>query len=115
MLPPRAPLGVGRLGPAGPTVDVFSFEPGDTLLLYIDGVIEARDRSGAFYPFAEQVGRWTESSPATLLHHIRRDLLAHTEGCLGDDAAIVAVLRTPAPHSGHHHFGKIVYAGGAHH
>lgn len=43
------------------TVDVFAFEAGDTLLLFTDGVIEARDRGGDFYPLAERAAQWTES------------------------------------------------------
>ncbi|MCQ4081760.1 serine/threonine-protein phosphatase [Streptomyces sp. RB6PN25] len=94
---PAPPLGLGGIGPTDYTVDVFSFEPGDTLLLYTDGVIEARDASGGFYPFAVRAAQWADSSPEILLHHIRRDLLAHAGGRLDDDAALIAIHRPPAP------------------
>ncbi|MFE3906403.1 hypothetical protein ACFXPY_40710 [Streptomyces sp. NPDC059153] len=47
--------------------------------------------------------RWTESSPEALLHHLRGDLLAHAGGQLGDDAAFVAIHRSPIPGPGRHH------------
>ncbi|MET8331210.1 PP2C family protein-serine/threonine phosphatase [Streptomyces sp. NPDC005181] len=97
-LHPAPPLGLGARGPAAHTLDVFTFEAGDTLVLYTDGVIEARDQAGDFYPFAERAGQWTECNPKALLHHIRRDLLAHAGGRLGDDAALIAIHRAP-----HHH------------
>ncbi|MFF9512191.1 PP2C family protein-serine/threonine phosphatase [Streptomyces sp. NPDC014724] len=96
-LRPAPPLGVGRTGPTGYALDAFPFEDGDTLLLYTDGITEARDRDGDFYPFTERAARWTESSPETLLHHLRRDLLAHVGGRLGDDAALVAIHRDATP------------------
>ncbi|WP_327371857.1 PP2C family protein-serine/threonine phosphatase [Streptomyces sp. NBC_01217] len=104
-LHPAPPLGVGGTGPTGYAVDVFTFEEGDTLLLYTDGVIEARDRAGSFYPFPERAARWTEASPESLLHHLRGDLLAHAGGHLGDDAAFIAIHRSPTPHTrpGRHH------------
>ncbi|MGW7003924.1 PP2C family protein-serine/threonine phosphatase [Streptomyces sp. NPDC054933] len=112
---PAPPLGVGRTGcPADYTLDVFSFQVGDTLLLYTDGVIEARDASGGFYPFPERAAQWTDHSPTTLLHHIRRDLLAHVGGRLGDDAALIAIRRTTGLHRGRHH-GKIIHADGFRH
>ncbi|UXY32851.1 PP2C family protein-serine/threonine phosphatase [Streptomyces sp. HUAS TT20] len=95
---PAPPLGVGAPTPTEYTLDVFSFEPEDTLLLYTDGVIEARDPGGVFYPLAERAAQWAGSAPEELLHHVRRDLLAHVGGRLEDDAAIIALCRTPETH-----------------
>ncbi|MFF9348946.1 PP2C family protein-serine/threonine phosphatase [Streptomyces sp. NPDC014734] len=100
-LHPAPPLGVGGLAPTCHSVDVVAFEDGDTLLLYTDGVIEARDRDGAFYPFAERASRWTECAPDVLLHHLRHDLLAHAGGRLGDDAAVIAIRRQPVTAAAH--------------
>ncbi|MEU9238721.1 PP2C family protein-serine/threonine phosphatase [Streptomyces sp. NPDC048385] len=102
-LHPSPPLGVPGAGGTERTLDVFSFEPGDTLLLYTDGVIEARDAQGRFYPLTERVAQWTDAAPEVLMHHIRRDLLAHAGGRLGDDAALIALHRAPAVHHRHHH------------
>ncbi|GGJ27021.1 PP2C family protein-serine/threonine phosphatase [Streptomyces brasiliensis] len=106
-LHPAPPLGVHSTKPADYTLDVFSFEPGDTLLLYTDGVIESRDASGRFYPLAERVAQWTDLSPEALMHHVRRDLLAHSGGRLDDDAALIALHRTST--TAHHH-GKTISA-----
>ncbi|MEU1408251.1 PP2C family protein-serine/threonine phosphatase [Streptomyces sp. NPDC005728] len=106
-LHPSPPLGVHSA--TDHTLDVFSFEPGDTLLLYTDGVVEARDARGRFYPLAERVARWTDDSPEALMHHVRRDLLAHVGGRLDDDAALIALHRTPVDRRRHHH-GRTVGA-----
>ncbi|MFF9179780.1 PP2C family protein-serine/threonine phosphatase [Streptomyces misionensis] len=99
-LRPSPPLGVLVNGEH--PLDVLPFAPGDTLLLYTDGVIEARDADRRFYPLAERVARWTEDGPEALMHHLRRDLLAHAGGRLGDDAALIALHRTPADRRHHH-------------
>ncbi|MCN9243431.1 serine/threonine-protein phosphatase [Streptomyces sp. RY43-2] len=108
-LRPAPPMGIGPTSPEGYDLDVFSFHPGETLLLYTDGVIEARDADGRFYPLAERVAQWTEAAPAALVHHIRRDLLAHTGGRLDDDAALVALRRVPNTHPGRQH-GLVLHA-----
>ncbi|MGY5134566.1 PP2C family protein-serine/threonine phosphatase [Streptomyces nigrescens] len=91
---PALPVGLGGL-PGAPDYEVegFPFEPGDLLLLYTDGVSEARDDKGTFYPLAERAAAWSDCSPRQVLRQLRTDLLAHTNGRLGDDAAAVAVRR----------------------
>lgn len=97
-LNPAPPLGIGLTTPGDHNLDQVPFGPDNTLLLYTDGVIEARDHHGTFYPLAERSAQWTDKAPEILLHHIRRDLLSHTSGRLGDDAALVAVRRAPTKH-----------------
>jgi serine phosphatase RsbU (regulator of sigma subunit) len=38
-------------------------QPGDQILLYTDGVIEARDSAGNFYPLAERLPRQLQDDP----------------------------------------------------
>jgi hypothetical protein len=95
---PAPPLGVCELPVPSRTADPFIFETGDMLVLYTDGVIEARSPDGAFYPLAERVASLRASNPDALLHHIHRDLLAHTGGPLDDDAALLIIERTPSHH-----------------
>ncbi|MQS14982.1 serine/threonine-protein phosphatase [Streptomyces kaniharaensis] len=92
---PAPPLGLGELAPTTYEVETYPFEPGDRLLIYTDGVIEARDARRRFYPLTERVTAWQSDRPSVLLHRIRRDLLAHVGGHLDDDAAMVIVERLP--------------------
>ncbi|HEU5027435.1 MAG TPA: PP2C family protein-serine/threonine phosphatase [Spirillospora sp.] len=92
---PAPPLGVPN--PAPLNVDRFTFAPGDMLVLYTDGVIEARSPAGDFYPLAERVATFPATDPATLLDHIHRDLLAHTADHLADDAALLILKRADHP------------------
>ncbi|MFF4835980.1 PP2C family protein-serine/threonine phosphatase [Streptomyces sp. NPDC001315] len=110
-LHPAPPLGIGGTGPEGYTIDVIPFEPGDTLLLYTDGVIEARDADGGFYPLETRAARWSQSGPESLLRHIQRDLRVHTRGHLEDDAALIVLRREPDDHRGRHH-GRLIHASG---
>ncbi len=92
--PASLPIGLGDFaGPAGYPVDSIPFHRGDLLLLYTDGVTEARDTAGAFYPLAERAPAWSADSPHHLLDQLHRDLMSHADGRLGDDAAAVAIRR----------------------
>lgn len=91
---PGLPLGLAEFSPTGFAVESFAFGPGDLVLLYTDGVVEARDAAGRFYPLAERLASWPGGRPEALLRYLCEDLLAHSGGFLGDDAALVAVQRT---------------------
>ncbi|MFE2478218.1 SpoIIE family protein phosphatase [Streptomyces sp. NPDC059389] len=91
---PAPPLGLTQYVDTGFAPQSFSFEPGDVVLLYTDGVIEARDAEGAFYPLPERAADRPGDGPDALLRHLCADLLAHSPGGrLGDDAAMVAIER----------------------
>ncbi|MER6348651.1 PP2C family protein-serine/threonine phosphatase [Streptomyces sp. NPDC001595] len=91
---PAPPLGLTAYGDIPFTTQTFAFGPGDTLLLYTDGVIEARDGAGVFYPLPERLAALPHGGPQALLRELREDLLGHTlDGHLGDDAALVAIER----------------------
>ncbi|MFD7258157.1 PP2C family protein-serine/threonine phosphatase [Streptomyces sp. NPDC059874] len=95
---PAPPLGLAGLVDGAVTAQTFDFAAGDVLLLYTDGVLEARDRAGEFYPLTERVVAWTGLHPQAVLDHLCADLLAHVVGrTLGDDAAMVAIERLPRP------------------
>ncbi|MBB5783167.1 PP2C family protein-serine/threonine phosphatase [Nonomuraea jabiensis] len=94
---PAPPLGLGGLSEPQYLPTEFAFGDGDLLLLYTDGVIEARDTTGTFFPLAKKAARWTEEEPAATLKGICDDLLAHVGGRLGDDAALIAIRRVGYP------------------
>jgi serine phosphatase RsbU (regulator of sigma subunit) len=99
------PLGLEDLftGPPAKS-ESYPFSPGDRLLLYTDGVIEARNRDNEFFPLAqamEQIPAGT--TPAEFLDELHRALIRHTEGPLADDVAMILVDRLPeedAEHTG---------------
>ncbi|MFJ4847113.1 MULTISPECIES: PP2C family protein-serine/threonine phosphatase [unclassified Streptomyces] len=91
---PAPPLGLGALVESTYAPSTFPFVRGDQLLLYTDGLTEARDAQGGFYPLLERAAGLTCSGgPATLVQAVTRDLLGHAHGPLGDDMAVVALRR----------------------
>jgi serine phosphatase RsbU (regulator of sigma subunit) len=92
---PAPPLGLRALVGRRPSLQTLAFSDGDQLLLYTDGVTEARDGGRAFYPLAERVARHACDEPSRTLAALHDDLLAHVGGRLHDDAALL-LLRKPA-------------------
>ncbi|MCQ4042745.1 PP2C family protein-serine/threonine phosphatase [Streptantibioticus rubrisoli] len=90
---PAPPLGLAQLTKVTYHVDTFSMRADEALLLYTDGVIEARNGLGAFYPLAARLATRPHNHPAELLDRIRDDLLTYVGGRLGDDAAMIVVER----------------------
>lgn len=54
-VPAGIPLGIGPLGGDPPKEITLALEPGDHLFLASDGVWEARDDTGAYYPLRERL------------------------------------------------------------
>ncbi|MFF3908287.1 SpoIIE family protein phosphatase [Streptomyces sp. NPDC001848] len=105
-LPPGGglPLGYGALADGPPPVRRVPLAPGETLLLVTDGVCEARDGSGEFFPLREKVTRAVaedsrSADPARLAPLVREGTLRHCRGRLVDDTTIFAVR--PRPPAGH--------------
>ncbi|MEU2461665.1 PP2C family protein-serine/threonine phosphatase [Streptomyces sp. NPDC012473] len=96
-LHPAPPLGLGDLAHRRYHVNSFRFDPGDLLMLYTDGVTEARDAGGVFHPLAERVTGRTEKDPGLFLDRFRRDLLDHVGGHLDDDAVMIVIGRPATP------------------
>ncbi|MFE1958602.1 PP2C family protein-serine/threonine phosphatase [Streptomyces sp. NPDC059479] len=110
---PAPPLGVCEPPDLSHRVDPFTLETGDTLLLYTDGVVEARSPAGVFYPLAERVASFPASSPEALLRHIHRDLLTHIGKHPADDAVLLVIERIPAQqtHGPHPHLTAHLHKG----
>lgn len=87
------PLGLGSLGPAAWAVCSIPFKYGDRLLFYTDGISEARDKEGTFYP-VEKTGAFLGSQDLNLaLDRLTEDVLRHVGHALLDDAAILLIGR----------------------
>ncbi|MCF1597599.1 PP2C family protein-serine/threonine phosphatase [Streptomyces muensis] len=91
---PAPPLGLRTLSGESPALQVLPFADGDQLLLYTDGVTEARDHDREFYPLADGLRRHTCDEPVRTVTALHDELLAHVGGRLHDDAALL-LLRMP--------------------
>jgi serine phosphatase RsbU (regulator of sigma subunit) len=87
-VPPSLPLGLFDLAGAQPRTEPLHVCPGDSLLLYTDGVTDARDPAGRPYPLAERAAALTADN-WPLLQALRADLLRYTEGNFRDDATLL--------------------------
>lgn len=96
---PVPPFGLTGLAGSGDVLDSvtrLALHPGDRLLLYTDGLSEARDRDGRFYPVGERAGPLlSEGSPEEALRRVRADVAAFTGALPDDDSALILVEFAP--------------------
>jgi serine phosphatase RsbU (regulator of sigma subunit) len=96
---PTLPFGLGRtFGAAGTpaTVGFEQLQPGDLLLLYTDGVTEARSPEGDFFGLDRLIDLVVRNLAAGLpapetMRRVVRALLEHQSGNLSDDATLLLV------------------------
>ncbi|WP_461110255.1 PP2C family protein-serine/threonine phosphatase [Streptomyces calidiresistens] len=95
---PGLPLGLAGLtgAPGGGRVQEYAFPPGASLLLYTDGVSEARDEKGRFYDPAAALDGRRFTRPRRVLDVLFSDIADHTDGAPQDDIAVL-VVRRPVP------------------
>ncbi|MDX3771765.1 MULTISPECIES: PP2C family protein-serine/threonine phosphatase [unclassified Streptomyces] len=91
---PSPPFNLAALLADGYHVDAVPFRAGDSLLLYTDGVSEARNSDGVFYPVADRMRPVATAAPRALIDHLGSDLLAYASDELNDDAAALVIHRT---------------------
>ena len=89
---PALPLRLMSLGDTSGAERTMPLQPGDALLLYTDGVTEARNARREFYPLEERVAEVAAragGADGDLLDRLRDDLVRYVGAPLDDDAALL--------------------------
>ncbi|MEU5659035.1 PP2C family protein-serine/threonine phosphatase [Streptomyces sp. NPDC047737] len=87
------PLGMAELSGEARVAERIAFPDGAALMVYTDGVTEARDATGAFYPFDERLGTWSGREPPLILDALLADLEDFSGGVRRDDVAVLVLSR----------------------
>ncbi|MDP3894784.1 PP2C family protein-serine/threonine phosphatase [Nocardioides sp.] len=85
------PLGLG----ADPVLLTHDWPAGARLLLYTDGLVEARDRRGRFFPLDDHVDGLSHPSLDHALDHLVDELVLHVGAHVDDDLALVLAEHRP--------------------
>jgi phosphoserine phosphatase RsbU/P len=75
----------------------FAVSPGDRLVFYTDGLIEARDRAGRFFQLQGSLDALRQASLDTAADELLDRLRAHTGRKLDDDVAVLLFEATSPP------------------
>jgi serine phosphatase RsbU (regulator of sigma subunit) len=86
------PLGLSFLDGGPPPVQTIELPPEAILLMYTDGVTEARDEQDRFYDPADRLTGVAFTGPDELLDWLLTDLGRHS-GAGADDIALLAACR----------------------
>ncbi|WP_425828429.1 PP2C family protein-serine/threonine phosphatase [Streptomyces fractus] len=89
--PPSAalPFGLDWLGQDPPQPSRVDLADGDRVLLYTDGLAEARNAEDAFYPLVQRVSLLRGESLDDCLVRLRGDVQVHTDSGVDDDSALL--------------------------
>lgn len=85
------------LGSDGTIQTTISLAPGDRLLVYSDGALEARDASGREFALGESFRRAAgQRSLDDVLDHLHGDLQEHAGTSIGDDVVLFLIEHDPS-------------------
>lgn len=87
------PLGLSRLMAIPRDMSVVSLGPADLILFYTDGISEARNSSGTFYPLDQCGSLLVGDDLDDDLDRLRDDVVRHIGCRLTDDAAMLLIKR----------------------
>lgn len=90
---PSLPLGLADLAGEPRDATTVALAPGEALLFYTDGISEARDRGGTYYPLTAGCAALDWREPGAALDRLRADVLRHVGHPLEDDAALLLLTR----------------------
>ncbi|MDQ0746184.1 serine phosphatase RsbU (regulator of sigma subunit) [Streptomyces africanus] len=90
---PCTPLGLGLAEATGPKVVPVRLRAGDRLFLASDGVTEARDAGGVFYPLAERLPGLADGDPVAPAERVWTDLVRYCPDVRDDVTMLVLAPR----------------------
>ncbi|MFE3560437.1 PP2C family protein-serine/threonine phosphatase [Streptomyces sp. NPDC059193] len=95
---PALPLGLGNLSPSPAPVTEHTLERGEVLVVYTDGISEARNTDGTFYPVLERLTEHFRGStvpdPETVVSFLATDTRNWSAVSEDDDQATLAMTIT---------------------
>lgn len=91
-VPALLPLGFATLGEGAPVPAPVDLVAGETLVLHTDGLSEARNASGEFYPLTERLAQAPATGPEDAVRFLEADVRDWTHH-LADDIAVIALTR----------------------
>lgn len=94
------PLGLAALGDGEPGRHSTTLRAGDRVLFHTDGLTEARDPDGRFYPLDERTATLRDAPLETCVERLRADIRLHTASGLQDahdDSALLLIEFDGAP------------------
>jgi serine phosphatase RsbU (regulator of sigma subunit) len=87
------PLGLGHLTTEPRSTSTICFEPGDKVLFYTDGLTEARNRAGEFFPLADSPSLRSLWPPDMVLNGLCDEVNQHVGHVPDDDVALLLAYR----------------------
>jgi multisubunit Na+/H+ antiporter MnhG subunit len=90
---PSPPLGIAESFRS----TTMTWDPGDRLLIYTDGLIEARDRRGEFFPLDRHLSALAGGGLDDALDRLTDAVHAHVGGEMRDDLAVLLAQRLTVP------------------